>query len=108
MTSPEKSAPCDALDIRRSSRIIKPSLKIKKIMEAKAFQSTKQSHIGFDAQLLTDLIGESDIDIIHPIDISASSDPEIVYLHKAMELPVSYQFKQSKKEEIQAHEENGH
>jgi hypothetical protein len=109
--SPEKPAPCHSADIRISSRIIKPSLKIKEITEVKAFQSTIQSHIGFDAQLLTNLIGESHVDIIHPIAFSASSDHEIIYLVKAMKKKkpdANQQFKQAMKEEIKAYEESGH
>jgi len=77
-------------------------------MEAKAFQSTIQSHIGFEAQLLTNLIEELDIDKIHPIAFSASTDPDILYLYGAMKKPDANKFKQAMEEEIQAHEENGH
>jgi hypothetical protein len=64
--------------------------------------------MGFEAQLLLNVLEELDIDKFHPIAFAASSDPDILYLHEAMKQPDANHFIQAMEEEIRAHEDNDH
>ena len=77
-------------------------------MEASALQSTVQAHVGFEAQLLFNILEELDIDKVHSIASAASSDPDVLYLHEAMRQPDVNHFIQAMEEEIRAHEDNYH
>jgi hypothetical protein len=52
----EQQVPSNLPDVRRSSRIRNPSLKLREIMDATALQSTIQVHVGFEAQLLLNVL----------------------------------------------------
>jgi hypothetical protein len=71
-------------------------------------QSTIHPTVAFKVQVLTNILEELDIDQVHPIAFAASSDPDALYLHGAMQQPDTDQFIKALGEETQAHEDNHH
>jgi Reverse transcriptase (RNA-dependent DNA polymerase) len=96
--------------LRRSRRIRKPSLRLRESQETSniLLQSTIHPTVAFEVQVLTNILEELDIDQVHPIAFAASSDPDTLYLHEAMQQPDAEQFIKAMGEEIQAHEDNHH
>jgi hypothetical protein len=85
---------------RRSSRTPKPTQRLR--------ESIQQQNVAFEAQFTLNLQDKLEIDITHPIAYAASSDPDTMHLHQALQQPDAEEFRKAMKKELEDHERRGH